>query len=621
MKQVEDVITIMRESNYFDAWNNVLLNENAITTWYDIIENIDSLDLYEKLGRRLHEHNVPFVIVSEYIDEFLRYYQKELPRHQIKNKIAQAYLFKKLISDRELLEKEINKKVSSTLESKKELINAHLKWMKNFIDEIIGRPSELELNFTQCFVGQWMTKEKENIDPYLYELHRNLHSMAQSAIRMYKKDDYAYFLLLYIDVLASSYQIRDSIMNIYFSRRLTSIFHDPISGQANYLQLKHDIAKYSDEYFVLMLNIKEFSKINLLYMHDTGDSILKELTNLIASMQDVTKVYRVYGDEIAIVFEKNGKEQILNNITKTLKEHKFTVSGSNPIHLSFYGSVATVSNHALERCEYGLMLSKSKYGEIVDVDTLNDNTLKTYANKITLSQQLRLAFLDNRIFSYYQPILDIKTGKVTKFETLMRVEDLEGNILSPADFIEVLHDMYIYPEVTKTLIKNAFEKFKDTPYEFSINLSFKDVINLDTEAFILAMIKEYPDTAKRCTFELLEHEAFLNSKNVKNFFILLRSYGVKIALDDFGVGYTNFDTIFQFDIDYIKIDGSLTESILTSHKSKVLIESIITLAKQLDVKIVAEFVSSQEIYDAVSALEIDYAQGFHIGLPLQSIKV
>ena len=85
----------------------------------------------------------------------------------------------------------------------------------------------------------------------------------------------------------------------------------------------------------------------------------------------------------------------------------------------------------------------------------------------------------------------------------------------------------------------------------------------------------------------------------------MHTYGVKIALDDFGVGYSNYDIIFKFDIDYIKIDGSLTESILTSSKSLVLVESIITVAKKLDAKLIVEFVSSKEIYEVVSKLDID----------------
>lgn len=129
------------------------------------------------------------------------------------------------------------------------------------------------------------------------------------------------------------------------------------------------------------------------------------------------------------------------------------------------------------------------------------------------------------------------------------------------------------------------------------------------------MLKRYPEVAKRCTFELLENEAIHNHEEVCEFFTILHTYGVKLALDDFGVGYSNYDTIFKFDLDYIKIDGSLTESILTSSKSLVLVESIITVAKKLEAQLIVEFVSSKEIYDVVSNLDVDYIQGYYIGKP------
>ena len=113
----------------------------------------------------------------------------------------------------------------------------------------------------------------------------------------------------------------------------------------------------------------------------------------------------------------------------------------------------------------------------------------------------------------------------------------------------------------------------------------------------------------------------LNINDVADFFTLLHSFGVKIALDDFGVGYSNYDIIFKFDIDYIKIDGSLVESVLTSEKSKTLIESIISISRKMDTKIIAEYVSSKEIFEVIKEMGIDYAQGFYIGKPSSGLGV
>ncbi len=620
MRQIEEVLEIICKSNYFHAWKNILLDNVTVDEWKLLLEHSKTSSFYDVFAEKLHDNNIPYVIVTEYIDEFFRYYEDySVDQHRVKNKIAQAYLKRKLKADSIAIEIEISKKLSSTLETKRDLINAHLKWMQAFITTIVDKPQDFELDATCCHVGKWLISDGLNTkDSKINNLHQNLHSMAQSALRMYKREDYAYFLLLYIDILMSSYQIRDLIMNIYFTRGITSIYQDPLTTQANYFQLKHDIAKNDSTSSLFMFNMKEFSKINLLYGHETGDKIIKSIVDIILSIDNITQVYRIYGDEFAVLFLTEKKDEIINRLKHKLEEHVFHAD-NDTISLSFYASVAVITPHVLERCEYGLMLSKTHHGQISNVDMIDDKVLQGYAQNITLSQQLRLAFMDNRILPYYQPIYNVEMGTITKYEALMRIEDLNGDILVPENFLDVLHGMYIYPEVTKLMIKKSFETFKDNEFEFAINLSFADIIDMDTEGFIIAMLKEYPETAKRCTFELLENEAIHNHEEVCAFFALLHSYGVKIALDDFGVGYSNYDTIFKFDLDYIKIDGSLTESILTSSKSLVLVESIITVAKKLDAKLIVEFVSSKEIFDVVSKLDIDYVQGYYIGKPSASL--
>ena len=619
MKSVKNAIETIKSSNYFDAWKDIFLSDTAEEEWEYLLENKDAKHIYDSLGEKLHGQNVPYVIVSEYIDEFFRYYDKQYDNHEIKNNIAQAYLNKKLQQDCDLIEEEINKKLIVTLEEKKDLINAHLRWMQSFISTIIGEPKFFELDPTKCFVGKWILEEgSHNLHPKIQEIHTNLHAMAQSALRMYERHDYAYFLLLYMDILMSSYQVRDIIMNIYFSRRITSIYEDSLTKEGNYFQLREDMKDENIESALLILNIKEFSKINLLYGHDVGDILIKEVFEYISNIMDLHKIYRIYGDEFAIVFSMDEKEKVLESIKKKLEEKEFQVS-EETITLSFYGSIATTSVDALERCEFGLMLSKNNLGEISDVDRINDSVLQKYADNITISQEMRLAFMDNRIIPYFQPIMNLDTGEIVKYEVLMRVVDIHQNILSPVDFLEVLQGMYLYPEASKLMIKKAFEVFEHSDYEFSINLSFADISNLDTEAFIIAILKQYPETATRCTFELLENEAIHNHLEVIEFFELLHSYGVSIALDDFGAGYSNYETIFKFDIDYIKIDGSLTESILTSERSRVLMESIIMVARKLDAKLIVEFVSSQELLDEISSMDVDYVQGYHIGKPQESL--
>jgi len=618
--KVEYVIDTMRASNYFDAWHDILLGDNSSKEWKLMLSDRNNTNIYNLLSEKYYKNSVPYVIVSEYFDEFFRYYKRDKNRHAIKNKIAQAYLEQKLTNDSRLIQEELSKKLSVTLESKQHLINAHMNWMQHFINTIIGTPQYFELDEKRCFVGRWLIEEESNVPISLVEEHKNLHSMAQSALRMYKLEDYAYFLLLYKDILSASYQIRDTIMNIYFARRMTSIYQDLITNKANYFQLYYDIEENKEENSIFMFNIKEFKKMNLLYGHDIGDKIIQKVAELSGNIQNVINTYRIYADEFAIIFPNSCKEQVLKDFKERLFNYEFNVA-DEIISLSFYGSVAKVSTHILEHCEYGLMISKNHYGDIVDVDSIDEELFIKYTEDISFSQQLKLAYLDNRITTHFQPIMNLKTNTISKYEVLMRIKKLNGKLMYPDEFLDVLKGMYLYPEFTKLIVKNSFEFFKNRPFDFSINLSYADVLNEDTKAFILEILKENKESAKRCVFELLEYDAVLNFEEVGRFFDELHSYGVKIALDDFGVGYSNYDTIFKFDIDFIKIDGSLVESILTSDKSKVLIESIVTVSKKMGAQVVVEYVSSKEIFEEISKMDIDFAQGYFIGKPNSSLEV
>ena len=109
MYSIEQVINIIKESNYFTAWESILISDTCIDEWQLILQNDENEELYNFLADKLYKYNVPYVIVSEYIDEFFRYYENGISRHKIKNKIAQAYLKKKLIDDSNAIDIELNK--------------------------------------------------------------------------------------------------------------------------------------------------------------------------------------------------------------------------------------------------------------------------------------------------------------------------------------------------------------------------------------------------------------------------------------------------------------------------------------------------------------------------------
>jgi len=613
MKTIQKAIRQLDELDYFSPWREILLGETVTRYWERLLLEERNAGLCRELGEYLDLHRVPFVIVIEYVESFFRYAPEYAQnKYAIQDSIAQAYLVRKLEDDSITIQKELDKKLFGTLEKKRELINAHLLWMRAFIARVKGEETPLQLDPTRCTVGQWLQKNKDNSAfEKIHEKHDYLHALAQSALRMYEKKEYAFFLLPYMDIVAYSYTIRDMLLNFYFVEHLDSIYIDPLSGLPNYLQLFHSIEAFSSDKSLFVFNISEFSNINMLYGHKKSNTIIKDLANYLASRSKEGLAYRIYADEFAVILPTQGREQLIRELKDGIEAYPFQIDATQ-IAVRVYGSVAEIGPNVLELCEYGLIASRKQHGLIVNADTIEQKQLDAFAENISFQQKLRLAFMDNRIKLYYQPILNLKRNDIEKYEVLMRLED-EGKIHTPAYFLDTLKNMYIYPEVTKLIIQQAFAYFKDKPYAFSINLTYTDIKNPDIRAFIVTILKNNPEIATQCTFELIESEAILNMEEINAFIKMAHSYGVKIAIDDFGSGYSNYDLIFNLDIDYIKIDGSLIKNLLHDHKSEIMVSSIVTLAREKGAKVIAEWVSDRALLEKVKKTGIECAQGNYIG--------
>jgi EAL domain-containing protein (putative c-di-GMP-specific phosphodiesterase class I) len=241
---------------------------------------------------------------------------------------------------------------------------------------------------------------------------------------------------------------------------------------------------------------------------------------------------------------------------------------------------------------------------------------KRYKDDIACHKKLKSAFKRDAIISFYQPIIPIQdSNRDVKYESLVRIRNEDGTILLPFNFLNVAKANRIYYKITKIVIRNTLETISTYQIPCSLNLSLSDIQNKKTIEHFFSILDTYKYN-ELLTVELLETEDFNDYAIVNDFCLRVRSYGAKIALDDFGSGYSNFSHILNLPIDYIKIDASLISNIDRDENSKIMVETIVTLAKKLNIITIAEFVSSQKIFNVVKSLGVDYAQGFHLGKPL-----
>ena len=416
--------------------------------------------------------------------------------------------------------------------------------------------------------------------------------------------------------------VAHDLTELVISQKLvhTKMYRDNYTKLPNRMQLIKDKLKFNQRQnlTLIIINIDSFQAINSIYGNDFGDEALIGTAKWLKNNLPVknSKLYKFESDVYAILipfsYKENDLKTYLKKISKKISKDGLHCLGVN-INMSFTIGAAQGKINLLKLASIAYKEAKKEKKPYVIYD-LKSNKEEEYLNNIKMINILKRSLHDDMIVPYYQPIMDIKTRKIEKYETLMRIKKDNGSIYSPSDFLEIAKHSKLYSPLSRNLIRKAFENFKHSSNEFSINLSFLDILNQTTMDFILKLLNEY-DIGSWAVFEILESEGIDNYDIVLEFIEMAKSYGAKIAIDDFGSGYSNFERIVKLQPDYIKIDGSIIRNIDKNDDMKIISQTIVEFAQKLGVKTVAEYVHSKKIFDIISEMKIDYAQGYYIGKP------
>ena len=393
-------------------------------------------------------------------------------------------------------------------------------------------------------------------------------------------------------------------------------YFDTLTGLPNRQKLVSDMNVKAPKACVIF-DINGFGEINDLFGAKIGDQVLSEFAKTLSKR--FKNLYKISGDEFAILFEEDIDE---NEIVKVVKDTIQNVekieffADNEPFHIQIRAGIALKSSKLLTHADIAVREAKNRrLSYFIYKD--DKNVEEKYKKNLTITFLIRKALEKDKIICFYQPIVNNNTGKIIKYETLVRLLD-DNRIIPPNEFLPVVKTTKLYPEITKTVLKKACEKFKDVDKQFSINLSINDIEDKNVVNYIEDTIKKYKVDGK-IIFEILETEGINNYGKVENFIENMKKFNVQFAIDDFGSGYSNFKHILSLDIDYIKIDGSLIKDIVVNDKNKIIVETIVSFAKKMGAKTIAEYVSSEDIYKEVKRLGIDCSQGFYLGKPSEDL--
>ncbi|MFA5214510.1 EAL domain-containing protein [Sulfuricurvum sp.] len=404
-----------------------------------------------------------------------------------------------------------------------------------------------------------------------------------------------------------------SILRDSQEKALRLAYYDQLTGLPNRQKIVSDMEQKSPT-ACMIFNIDDFKEVNDFFGIDTGDQLLSLIGQWFNEMNLFP--YRIDGDEFAILMHEEVSWDELGHQIKTLLsrfEEKIFMIEEESISIRMSVGASIGKDKLLTRAD--IALNRAKENKVpIALYAEDEKVEETYRANMAMNATIRSALANQRIICHYQPIVNLVTGATDKYETLVRMFNEEGTIISPLDFLPIAKKTKLYPQITLAVIHQACALFATRSEEFSVNLSVSDIRDSHTIKEIVETIIQ-TGTASRIVFEILESEGIENYTEVAKFITQVKALGSKIAIDDFGTGYSNFENILKLNVDYIKIDGSLIREITKNSRHHIIVETIVSFAQKVGAKTIAEFVSDEDIYNAVKQLGIDYSQGYFTGKP------
>ena len=402
---------------------------------------------------------------------------------------------------------------------------------------------------------------------------------------------------------------------------LKDLYTDKLTNLPNRNKLKKDLDE-NDIDLMALLDVDEFSTINDLFGEKIGDTILYELANKLKEYfnDEDYIVYRIEADKFTIVSRKSNQD--VNEFYDLCKafadkiEKESLLIDEDEIDINITIGIAQGDGaRAFKYSQRVINYARTKLQRIM-IYNESFKIQQSFEENIKWVKQLKVGFRENLFQAYFQPIVDTQTQKVHKYEALIRYITKEGVEIAPYNFINVAKKTKLYPNIIKIVIQDAFRLIKNKNKRVSVNISFDDIANEETTAFIYEILELNKEYTEFLEFEILESEEISDFNEVSKFIAEIKKFNCIVGVDDFGAGYSNFNLLTLLDIDFVKIDGSLIEKINTSKDLEIIVNTIANFSKEFKVKTVAEYVSNEDIYNKIKELKIDYCQGYYFDKPL-----
>lgn len=413
--------------------------------------------------------------------------------------------------------------------------------------------------------------------------------------------------------------------------------HDQLTGLLNRTAFEQKFETVvvegsgSYQHVLAYLDIDGFKTINETCGSAAGDRLLKQVSTILsAQVRRSDFLARLSGDEFGIImpfFDIQPALEVMQKIIIAIQhagfvwqEREYPVTAS--IGVMAFGQMRDEFPNFYSRVTTACHLAKENGGNQYHFIDENDEQVQAQQQSMEWVSGIMEGFSEDRFCLYVQPIVSINPDEdFSHYEVLIRYRKEDGTIIEPNDFLPPAERYNLIERIDSWVVKKVIGWLQQNRDQvkgkmFSVNLSGRSIGSDTFHRFLRESLTNTDIDLENLCFEITETAAVSDVEKSVEFITSIKQFGAKISLDDFGTGLSSFSSLKQFPVDFLKIDGEFIRDIIDDEKSFVFVRSMTELGHCLDMKVIAEFVESDTMFDRLRDANVDYIQGYTVGRPV-----
>lgn len=407
--------------------------------------------------------------------------------------------------------------------------------------------------------------------------------------------------------------------------------HDPLTDLPNRVSLQQSVEGALESGHVgavMFLDVDHFKYINDNFGHRAGDQLIMGVAGVLREVMREFDghLYRIGGDEFAVHLpECLRKEavQVAEKVLDAVRHYKFQPSGHRRVSnitvsigialYPFHGSDITGLLSNVDIAMYQAKdLGRNRF---VLYDQDQSTNLRSTHRRVHWAKKLREVLDEDRLVLYSQPVVRLVGREPVHHEVLVRIQDEDGRVIPPADFIEVAESLGMVQEIDLAVVQKLLRHItshgeQGKKLRYFVNLSRASISDQQWVRRMHRMLLDSSVNPNQLVFEITETAAMSEVDVTLAFIRLLKEMGCRFALDDFGAGFSSFYFLKRFDVDYLKIDGTLVRDLAKDEGNRIFVKALCDVAREMNKQVIAEWVETPEVLEALKEMKAEYGQGY-----------